>query len=79
VLHGAVVTQVQDVALGLFALHVTCLSASIQPVQIPLHSLPTLETIDTPAQFGVICKLTEGQLNRLIQIIDKDMKQDCSL
>ncbi|KAK4831620.1 hypothetical protein QYF61_018560 [Mycteria americana] len=37
---------------------------------------PSLSQIDTPAQFGVICKLTEGALDPLIQIIDKDIKQD---
>ena len=47
-----------------------------QPAQIPLQSLPTLEHINTPAQLGVICKLTEAALNPLIQIIDKDVKQD---
>jgi len=47
-----------------------------QPVQIPLQSLPTLEQIDTPTQRGVICKLTERTLNPLIEIIDKDVKQD---
>ncbi|KAK4811287.1 hypothetical protein QYF61_023339 [Mycteria americana] len=75
-LHGVVVTQVQDLALGLVEPHTTDLSPSIQPVQIPLQSLPTLKQIDTPSQFDVICKLTEGALNPLIQIIDKDIKQD---
>ncbi|KAK4815370.1 hypothetical protein QYF61_001358 [Mycteria americana] len=75
-LHGVVVTQVHDLALGLVKPHTIDLGPSIQPVQIPLQSLPTLEQIDTPAQLGVICKLTEGALNSLIQIIDKDTKQD---
>jgi len=48
----------------------------MQSVQIPLQSLPTLKHIDTPAQLGVTCKLTEGALSPLIQIIDKDVKQD---
>ena len=42
-LHGAVVTQVQDLAFGLVETHTTNLGPSIQPVQIPLQSLPTLE------------------------------------
>jgi len=37
----------------------------------------TLKQINTPAQCGVICKLTEGAFNALIQIIDEDIKQDC--
>ncbi|GAB0185992.1 cAMP-dependent protein kinase inhibitor alpha [Grus japonensis] len=75
-LHGVVATQVQDLALSLVKPHTVGLGPSIQLVQIPLQSLPTLEQINTPAQSGVICKLTEGALNPLIQIIDKDMKQD---
>ncbi|KAK4830186.1 LOW QUALITY PROTEIN: hypothetical protein QYF61_009213 [Mycteria americana] len=76
VLHGVVVTQVQDLALGLAEPHTIGPSPSIQPVQVPLQSLPTLKQINTPAQLGVICKLTEGALDPLIQIIDKDIKQD---
>jgi len=76
VLHGVVVTQVQDPAFGLAKPHTVDLGPSIQPVQIPLQSLPTLKQIDTPTQLGVICKLTEGALIPLIQIIDKDVKQD---
>ncbi|KAK4824605.1 hypothetical protein QYF61_016874 [Mycteria americana] len=75
-LHGVAVTQVQDPTLGLVKPHTIDVSPSIQPVQIPLQSLPTLKQINTPAQLGVICKLTEGTLNPLIQIIDKDIKQD---
>ncbi|KAK4810045.1 hypothetical protein QYF61_005108 [Mycteria americana] len=75
-LHGVVVTQVQDLALSLVEPHTIDLGPLIQPVQIPLQSLPTLEQINTPAQFGVSCKLTEGALNPLIQIIDRDIKQN---
>ena len=75
-LHAVVVMELWDPALGLVAPHKTGLGPSIQPVQIPLQSLPILEQIDTPAQFGVICKLTEGALNPLIQITDKGVKQD---
>ncbi|KAK4818014.1 hypothetical protein QYF61_004127 [Mycteria americana] len=74
-LHGVVVIEGQDPAFGLVEPHTTGLSPSIQPVQIPLQSLPTLKQIDTPAQLGVICKLTEDTLNPLIQIIDKDIRQ----
>ncbi|KAK4815740.1 hypothetical protein QYF61_006778 [Mycteria americana] len=75
-LHGVAVAQVQDLALGLVKPHTIDLGPSIQPVQVPLQSLPTLKQINTPAQLGVICKLTEGALNPLIQIIDKDIKQE---
>ncbi|KAK4809582.1 hypothetical protein QYF61_025025 [Mycteria americana] len=76
VLHGVVVAQVQDLARGLVESHTIGLGPSIQPVQIPLQSLPTLNQNNTPAQLGVICKLTEGALDPLVRIIDKDSKQD---
>ncbi|KAK4831195.1 hypothetical protein QYF61_015927 [Mycteria americana] len=75
-LHGVAVAQVQDLALGLVEPHTIDLGPSIQPVQVPLQSLPTLKQINTPAQLGVICKLTEGALDPFIQIIDKDVKQN---
>jgi len=34
----------------------------------------TLEQINAPTQLGVICKLTEGALDPLLQIIDKYVK-----
>ncbi|KAK4822062.1 hypothetical protein QYF61_008871 [Mycteria americana] len=54
-LHGVAVAQVQDLALGLVEPHTIHPSPSIQPVQ----SLPPLKQINTPAQLGVVCKLTE--------------------
>ncbi|KAK4832004.1 hypothetical protein QYF61_020442 [Mycteria americana] len=75
-LHGVVVTQVQDLALGLVKPLTIGLGPSIQPVWVPLQSLPTFKQINTPTQLGVICKLTESVLDPLIQIIDKDIKQN---
>jgi len=75
-LHGVVVTEGQDPAFGLVEAHTVGLGPSIHSVQIRLQSLPTLQQIDSPTQLGVICKLTEGALNPLIQIIDKGVKQD---
>ncbi|KAK4826910.1 hypothetical protein QYF61_012502 [Mycteria americana] len=75
-LHGVVMAQVQDLALGLVEPHTIDLSPSIQPVQIPLQSLPTLQQINTPTQLGVVCKLTEGALDPFVQIMDKDIKQN---
>ncbi|KAK4820419.1 hypothetical protein QYF61_026255 [Mycteria americana] len=75
-LHGVVVAQVQDLALSLVESHTIGLNPSIQPVQVPLQSLPSLQQINTPTQLGVVCKLTEGALDPFIQIIDKDVKQD---
>ncbi|KAK4826673.1 LOW QUALITY PROTEIN: hypothetical protein QYF61_010682 [Mycteria americana] len=75
-LHGVVVTQVQDPALSLVEPHTVGLNPSIQPVQVPLQSLPPLKQINTPTQLGVVCKLTEGALDPFVQIIDKDVKQN---
>ncbi|KAK4814531.1 hypothetical protein QYF61_022020 [Mycteria americana] len=75
-LHGVAVAQVQDLALGLVKPHTIDLGPLIQPVQVPLQSLPPLKQINTPTQLGVICKLTEGALDPLVQIIDKDIKQN---
>ncbi|KAK4829782.1 LOW QUALITY PROTEIN: hypothetical protein QYF61_006581 [Mycteria americana] len=73
-LHGVVVTQVQDLALGLVEPYTIDLGPSTHPVQIAL--LPTLQQINTPTQLGVICKLTESALGPLIQVVDKDIKQN---
>jgi len=54
-LHGVGATQGQDPAFGLVEPHTVGLGPSIQSVQIPLQSLPTLKQIDTPAQLGVLC------------------------
>ncbi|KAK4825916.1 hypothetical protein QYF61_003411 [Mycteria americana] len=75
-LHGVVVAQVKPLALGLVKPHTIDLSPSIQPVQVPLQSLPTLQQINTPTQLAVICKLAESALDPFVQIIDKDIKQN---
>ncbi|KAK4815496.1 hypothetical protein QYF61_003054 [Mycteria americana] len=49
-LHGVVVAQVQDLALGLVEPHTTGLGPSIQPVQILLSSSPTIHlTLPSPS------------------------------
>ncbi|RMB99698.1 hypothetical protein DUI87_23700 [Hirundo rustica rustica] len=75
-LQGIIVTQVQDPALGLTEPHPVGLGPLIQPVQIPLQRLPALQQINTSAQVTVVYKFTKGALDRLIPIIDKDIKQD---
>ncbi|KAK4820046.1 hypothetical protein QYF61_017892 [Mycteria americana] len=75
-LHGIAVAQVQDLALGLVEPHTVDLGPLIQPVQVPLQSLPTLKQINTPTQLGVVCKLTENTLDPFVHIIDKDIKQN---
>ena len=55
--------------------HLDLLNPAIQPIQIPAQGLPTPKHIDTSSQLSVICKLTEGALNTLIQVISKDTEQ----
>jgi len=76
VLNGVLVTQVQEPVLGIGKTHTIGLGPSMQPVRIPLQSLPFLKQIDTPTQLGVICQLTEEALYPLIQIIYKDRTQN---
>ncbi|KAK4806937.1 hypothetical protein QYF61_027304 [Mycteria americana] len=75
-LHGVAVAQVQDPALSLVEPRTIDLGPSIQPVQVPLQSLPPLKQINTPTQLAVICKLAESALDPFVQIIDKDIKQN---
>jgi len=75
-LHGVVVATGQDAALSRGEPHPIGLCPSIQHVQVHLQSLPILQQIDTSPQLVVICKLTEGALNSLIQIINKAVKED---
>lgn len=56
--------------------HTVDLGPSIWPVQFPLQNLPTLQQTNVATQLGVICKITEGAFNPLIQIIDKNIKQN---
>ncbi|KAK4827926.1 hypothetical protein QYF61_022374 [Mycteria americana] len=77
------------ISLVLQTLHqLRCLSLdTLQPLNVSLvergpklntvfERLPPLKQINTPAQLGVACKLPEGALDPLIQIIDKDIKQN---
>ncbi|KAK4829130.1 hypothetical protein QYF61_002209 [Mycteria americana] len=70
-LHGVAVAQVQDLALGLVEPHTIGLGPWIQPVQVPLQSLPTLKQINTPTQLGVVCKLTEAVVYLILLLLCK--------
>ncbi|RMC05130.1 hypothetical protein DUI87_18312 [Hirundo rustica rustica] len=77
-LHRIVLIQMQDPMFCLLELQTIGPGSSIQPVQFPLQSLPTLLQINTPAHLSVIHELTEGELDPLICVINKDMEQDWS-
>lgn len=71
--------KVQDLVLGIVELHPLGLSPLIQLFQIALKGLPTPRLINTFSQHDVICKLTEGVINPLVQVnkhINKHIRQD---
>lgn len=48
----------------------------MEPIHIPMQSLPTRQQINTPTPLSIVCKLNEGANDPLIQITDKDIKQN---
>ncbi|KAJ7428285.1 integral membrane protein dgcr2 idd [Willisornis vidua] len=74
-LQEVIVAKVPDSVLGLVKVHPIPFGPSIQSVQVPLQSPPTLQQIDPRCKLGVICKFAKSRLNPLIQIINKDVKE----
>ncbi|KAK4828847.1 LOW QUALITY PROTEIN: hypothetical protein QYF61_000904 [Mycteria americana] len=70
---GTLLAHIQ-LAMGQYPQVLFC-RAAFQPL-FPKPSLITLKLINTPTQLGAICKLTEGTLDPLVQIIDKDVEQN---
>ncbi|RMC07426.1 hypothetical protein DUI87_16894 [Hirundo rustica rustica] len=58
--------------MQLASVHQSSMSRSLCRAFLP-SSRSTL-----PIELGVVCKLTEGALNSLVQITDKDIKQGCT-
>jgi len=54
---GIAPTQVQDLALGLVELHGVHMGPPLQPVQVPLDGIPSLQRVDCTTQLGVIGKV----------------------
>lgn len=48
----------------------------INPASPDPSAEPSTQQIHNPAPFAAVCKLAEGALNRLFQVIDKCIKQD---
>ena len=69
-------TQGQDPALGLFEPPTIGHCPWTPAIHIPLQSLPTL--LKTPILLDVLYKMAEGEFGSLVQVINKDIKQDCS-
>ena len=71
-------TKVQDLALGFVKLYKVLLGLLLEPIRISLNGVLFLRHVDHTPQLGVICKLAEGALNPLINVIDEDIKEDWS-
>ncbi|PKU42690.1 rna-directed dna polymerase from mobile element jockey-like [Limosa lapponica baueri] len=77
---GIALTQVQDPALGLVELHEVHTGPPLQPVQVPLDGIPSLQSVDRTT-LGVIRKLAESTLSRgidTVHITNNDVKQQWS-
>lgn len=61
--------------ISLAELHTTGLGSSIQPIQISLQSLPTLQQINTPTNVVSSVKLQCVQVDPLAQIIYTNIRQ----
>jgi len=68
--------KVQDFALLLVELHDVPVSLFLQPVKVSLVWSMTLWCISRSFQSCVISKLVEGTLCPIVQIMNKDVKQD---
>ncbi|KAJ7395241.1 hypothetical protein BTVI_157115 [Pitangus sulphuratus] len=75
-LQRVVEAKAHNPALGLVEPHAIGLSPSIQPVQVPVQRLSILQQIQTLTKLGIVHKFADGRLNPLIQIANKDTKQD---
>lgn len=61
--------QLQDLALLLAELHELPISPFLQPAKVPLDSSITLCSIYHSWESGAVCRLAEGKLQPIIQII----------
>jgi len=71
--HGIFLSPVWDFALSLSELHQIPVNLFLQPVMVFLHGSMTPWHISRLSQFYVICKLAEGTLCPIIQIVNEDI------
>ena len=69
---GIALTHVQDLALGLVELHAVHAGPPLQPVQVPLNGIPSLQRVNHTTQLVVLGKLAEGALSPTVHVADKD-------
>ena len=68
-------TQVQDFALGFIEPHHVHLGLLLEPVQVAVDGILSLEHVDCTTQLGVIHRLAVGALNSTVNVIDEDVKE----
>lgn len=66
----------QNLAFLLNEYHTTGLSPLFQAAQISLQSLSTCSRSTLPTNLALLANLLEGELNYVIQVINKDVEQD---
>ena len=73
--HGVVLPQVQDLAFPLVELQEVPVSLFLPPLPMPLNGSTTACCINHYSQFCIICRLAEGTLCPIVQVIYEDVKQ----
>lgn len=58
--HWVILAQVQDLVFTFDEIHEVSISPFLQPVQVPLNSIPTLQCYNHFLQFGVSPKLAKS-------------------
>ncbi|PKU44310.1 zinc finger protein hypothetical protein [Limosa lapponica baueri] len=71
---GVVLTQVQDLALGVVEPH-EAHTGPLKLVQVPLDITPSLRRVSCTTQLSVIHKPAEGALNPTVYITDEDIEE----
>lgn len=72
---GIILTQAEDLALGVTEFHEVHLAPHIILVQVPLDGISSFYCVSCASQFDVICRLAKSALNPIIYVISKDIKQ----
>ncbi|KAJ7410214.1 hypothetical protein BTVI_53934 [Pitangus sulphuratus] len=51
-----------------------CKVSLLKSVKAPLDGIPSLQCIDSTTQFSVVSKLSDGALDPIVHVTDKDLK-----
>jgi len=73
-LHGVILHQVQDPALPLAELQEVLVGSFLRPIKAPVNGSRCSWCISCSSQFRILCKLAEGALRPITQVINKDVE-----